>query len=61
MNLKDVANFYKEVADESIALVIILAAIYCVIIGIIVPDWFTIGFGMVLMFYFKKNNDNGDK
>ena len=60
MNLKDIANFYKAITDESLAFIVVLSAIYCVLSGIILPEWFIVSVGMVLMFYFKKNND-GDK
>ena len=60
MNLKDISKFYTAITDESIAFIIVLSAIYCIISGIVLPEWYTVAFGMVLMFYFKKNND-GDK
>lgn len=60
MNLKDIANFYKAITDESLAFIVILSAIYCVLSGIIIPEWFIIAVGMIIAFYFKKNND-GDK
>ena len=60
MNLKDISTFYRAITDESIAFLVVSAAIYCLISGIILPEWFIVAFSMVLMFYFKKDN-NGDK
>ena len=42
MNLKDISKFYTAITDESIAFIIILAAIYCIISGIILPEWYTV-------------------
>lgn len=61
MNLKELADFYKAITDESLAYIVILSAIYCVLSGIVLPEWFVVAVGIILMFYFKKNNDNGDK
>ena len=54
MNLKDLAKFYKAITDESLAFIVVLSAIYCVLSGIIIPEWFIIAVGMILAFYFKK-------
>ena len=59
MNLKDISNFYKAITDESLAYIVVLSAIYCVLSGIILPEWFVVAVGMVLMFYFKRDNNGG--
>lgn len=44
----------EELTDNYIAIVMITAGIGFIACGITVPEWFILGIGLVLAFYFKK-------
>lgn len=52
--MKELQEFIQAITDEVIALSFIWAAIAFIFMGIAIPEFFAVGIGMVLMYYFKK-------
>lgn len=57
---KQISEFLEDTTDKLIALIVITAAIICIIYQIGVPEWFSMLIGMIGMYFFKKDK-YGDK
>ena len=47
-----VVDAVEKLTDNFVAIAMTCAAIYFVAVGIEIPEWFAVGFGLVLKFYF---------
>jgi len=48
-----VVEAVERLVDEAIALVVVVAAILMVALGLEVPEWFYLAFGVIIGYYFR--------
>lgn len=54
---KQIADFIEDVTDNVISISVFGAAIYCVLMSIIVPEYFSVILGMIAVHYFQKKSN----
>jgi len=44
---------FERITDEILAIIVVVAAITMLAVGVKIPEWFYVAFGMIIAFYFR--------